>query len=31
MIYKHEARGPDKAITDAMDIHVDDEKRKEAS
>jgi hypothetical protein len=31
MLYKHEARRPDKAITDAMGIHVDDEKPKEAS
>jgi integrase len=27
MIYQHEARGADKAITDAIDKHVDDEKR----
>jgi hypothetical protein len=26
MIYQHEARGADKAITDAIDAHVDDEK-----
>jgi hypothetical protein len=25
MIYQHEARGVDKAITDAIDKHVDDE------
>jgi hypothetical protein len=28
MIYQHEARGADKAITDAIDTHVEDEKRK---
>jgi hypothetical protein len=27
MIYQHEARGADKAITDAIDAHVDDEHR----
>jgi integrase len=27
MIYQHEARGADKAITDAIDKHVDNEKR----
>jgi integrase len=27
MIYQHEARGADKAITDAIDKHVDDEQR----
>jgi integrase len=27
MIYQHEARGADKTITDAIDAHVDDEKR----
>ncbi len=27
MIYQHEARGADKAITDAIDKHVDDEHR----
>jgi hypothetical protein len=26
MIYQQEARGADKAITDAIDAHVDDEK-----
>ena len=26
MIYQHEARGADKAITDAIDKHVDDER-----
>ena len=26
MIYQHEARGADKAITDAIDAHVDDER-----
>ncbi len=30
MIYQHEARGADKAITDAIDEHVDDEQRKDA-
>jgi integrase len=30
MIYQHEARGADKAITDAIDTHVEDEKRKDA-
>lgn len=29
MIYQHEARGADKAITDAIDTHVEDEKRKD--
>ena len=29
MIYQHEARGADKAITDAIDTHVEDEKRRE--
>lgn len=29
MIYQHEARGADKAITDAIDAHVDDEKRRD--
>jgi integrase len=29
MIYQHEARGADKAITDAIDAHVDDETRRE--
>jgi hypothetical protein len=27
MIYQHKARGADKAITDAIDAHVDDERR----
>jgi integrase len=30
MIYQHEARGADKAITDAIDTHVEDEKRRDA-
>jgi len=30
MIYQHEARGADKAITDAIDTHVEDEKRRNA-
>ena len=29
MIYQHEARGADKAITDAIDTHVEDEQRKD--
>jgi integrase len=29
MIYQHEARGADKAITDAIDAHVDDERRQD--
>jgi integrase len=29
MIYQHEARGADKAITKAIDTHVEDEKRKD--
>jgi integrase len=29
MIYQHEARGADKAITDAIDAHVDDEQRQD--
>ena len=29
MIYQHEARGADKAITDAIDAHVDDERGQE--
>jgi hypothetical protein len=29
MIYQHEARGADKAITDVIDTHVEDEKRRE--
>jgi len=29
MIYQHEARGVDKAITDAIDAHVDDEQRQD--
>ena len=28
-IYQHEARGADKAITDAIDRHVDDEHRQD--
>jgi hypothetical protein len=28
-IYQHEARGADKAITDAIDKHVDDEQRQD--
>jgi integrase len=28
MIYQHEARGADKTITNAIDSHVEDEKRK---
>jgi integrase len=31
MIYQHEARGADKAITDAIDTHVEDEKRKDGN
>lgn len=31
MIYQHEARGADKAITDAIDKHIADEKRQEDS
>ena len=27
MIYQHEARGADKAITEAIDKHVDEQKR----
>jgi integrase len=30
MIYQHVARGADKAITDAIDTHVEDEQRKDA-
>jgi integrase len=30
MIYQHEARGADRAITDAIDTHVEDEMRKKA-
>jgi hypothetical protein len=30
MIYQHEARGADKAITNAIDTHVEDEQRKAA-
>ena len=30
MIYQHEARGADKAITDAIDTHVEDEQRRDA-
>ncbi len=30
MIYQHVARGADKAITDAIDEHVEDERRKDA-
>jgi hypothetical protein len=29
MICQHEARGADKTITDAIDAHVDDEKRRD--
>ena len=29
MIYQHEARGADKAITDAIDKHVDDERHQD--
>jgi hypothetical protein len=29
MIYQHEARGADKAITDAIDARVDDEARRD--
>jgi hypothetical protein len=29
MIYQHQARGADKTITDAIDAHVDDEKRRD--
>jgi len=29
LIYQHEARGADKAITDAIDKHVDDEQRQD--
>jgi integrase len=29
MIYQHEARGADKKITDAIDTHIEDEKRKD--
>ena len=29
MIYQHEARGADKAITNAIDKHLDDEKRRD--
>jgi hypothetical protein len=29
MIYQHEARGADKAITDAIDKHVDEQKRED--
>ena len=29
MIYQHEARGADQALTDAIDKHVDDEQRKD--
>ena len=28
MIYQHAARGADKTVTSAIDIHVEDEKRK---
>ena len=28
LIYQHEARGADKAITDAIEAHVDDETRR---
>jgi integrase len=30
MIYQHEARGADKAITEAIDTHVEDEQRMDA-
>ena len=30
MIYQHEARGADKAITDAIDTHVEDKQRNDA-
>ncbi len=30
MIYLHEARGADKAITDAIDAHLDDARKKDA-
>jgi hypothetical protein len=29
MIYRHEARGADKAITDVIDKHVDDERHQD--
>ena len=29
MIYQHGARGADKAITDAIDAHVDDEQQQD--
>ena len=29
MIYQHEARGADRSITNAIDTHVEDEKRKD--
>jgi integrase len=29
MIYQHEARGADKAITDGIDTHVEDERRRD--
>jgi integrase len=29
MIYQHQARGADKTITDAIDAHVDGEKRRD--
>jgi hypothetical protein len=29
MIYQHEARGADKAISDAIDKHLDDQKRED--
>jgi hypothetical protein len=29
MIYQHEARGADRAITDAIDAHADDERQEE--
>jgi len=29
MIYQHAVRGADKTITDAIDLHVEDEKRKD--
>ena len=29
LIYQHEARGADKTITDAIDTHVEDERRRD--
>jgi hypothetical protein len=31
MIYQHVARGADQVITSAIDIHVEDEKRKDGA